>query len=212
MKVEIEGQKLDVIIKRTMTKRINMTIKEDRNIYITTNHLVRNKDILNFIEDHKKFIIKSLSLRNKQKEYQDSFYYLGKKYDIVYLNTKEIIIADTKIFINHNIDIDKWLKKEANRIFKEELDKIYSIFPITIPYPNLTIRNMKTRWGVCNVKTNRVTLNFSLIKRNIKYLDYVIVHELSHLVHANHSKDFWKLVSILVPDYKNLRKELNNYE
>ena len=75
MKVEIEGQKLDVIIKRTMTKRINMTIKEDRNIYITTNHLVRNKDILNFIEDHKKFIIKSLSLRNKQKEYQDSFYY-----------------------------------------------------------------------------------------------------------------------------------------
>ena len=71
---------------------------------------------------------------------------------------------------------------------------------------------MKTRWGVCNVKTNRVTLNFSLIKRNIKYLDYVIVHELSHLVHANHSKDFWKLVSILVPDYKNLRKELNNYE
>ena len=71
---------------------------------------------------------------------------------------------------------------------------------------------MKTRWGVCNVKTNRVTLNLELIKKDIKYLDYVIVHELSHLVYANHSKDFWNLVSVLVPNYKELRKELNNYE
>ena len=46
----------------------------------------------------------------------------------------------------------------------------------------------------------------------MKCLDYVIVHELSHLVYANHSKDFWNLVSVLVPNYKELRKELNNYE
>ena len=212
MKVLIEGQELDVIVKRTTTKRINMTIKEDMNIYITANHLVGNKDILKFIEDNEKFVIKSLNLRKKQKKYEDSFYFLGKKYDIVYLNTKEVILADTKIFISHDIDINKWLKKEANQIFKEQLDKIYNIFPVSIPYPSLTIRNMKTRWGVCNVKTHRVTLNFALIKRDIKYLDYVIVHELSHLVYANHSKNFWNLVSILVPDYKKLRKELNNYE
>ena len=97
-------------------------------------------------------------------------------------------------------------------IFKEELDKMYNIFPVSIPYPSLTIRLMKTRHGVCNVKTHRVTLNLNLIKRDIKYLDYVIVHELSHLVYANHSKDFWNLVSIINPDYKKLRKELNSYE
>ena len=71
---------------------------------------------------------------------------------------------------------------------------------------------MKTRWGVCNVKTKRVTLNLSLIKKEVKYLDYVIIHELSHLIHANHSKDFWNLVSLLEPNYKKLRKELNSYE
>ena len=63
---------------------------------------------------------------------------------------------------------------------------------------SLTIRKMKTRWGVCNYKTKRVTLNFNLIKKDIKYLDYVIVHELSHLLYPNHSKNFWKYVKIAV--------------
>ena len=67
---------------------------------------------------------------------------------------------------------------------------------------------MKTRWGVCNVKTKRVTLNLELIKRDIKYLDYVIIHELSHLLYPNHSKDFWKCVSDNMKDYKVVRKEL----
>ena len=69
---------------------------------------------------------------------------------------------------------------------------------------------MKTRWGVCNVKTHKVTLNLELIKKDKKYLDYVIVHELSHMLHANHSKEFWKCVEANCPDYKKLRKELNN--
>ena len=212
MKALINGEELEVVIKRKNNKRTYMSVKDDRSIYITTNYLTRNKDILNFIEEHENFIIKSLKLREKQKEYDKTFYYLGKKYDIVYLNSKDVIKTDSKIFINHDIDINKWLKKEACYIFKEELDKIYKMFPVSIPYPSLTIRSMKTRWGVCNVKTHRVTLNLNLIKKDIKYLDYVIVHELSHLIHPNHSKDFWNLVSILVPDYKTLRKELNSYE
>ena len=71
---------------------------------------------------------------------------------------------------------------------------------------------MKTRWGVCNVKTKRVTLNLELIKKDIKYLDYVIAHELSHLVYPNHSKNFWALVERVIPNYKILRKEMRSYE
>jgi predicted metal-dependent hydrolase len=74
------------------------------------------------------------------------------------------------------------------------------------------IRNMKTRWGVCNVKTHKVTLNLELIKKDLIYLDYVIVHELSHLLHANHSKAFWQCVEDNFKDYKKIRKELKEDE
>ena len=70
---------------------------------------------------------------------------------------------------------------------------------------------MTSRWGVCNVKSKTVTLNLELIKYDLKYLDYVIVHELSHLIYANHSKDFWNVVSKYVPNYKKIRKEMKDF-
>ena len=213
MKMEINGYEVNVIVtKKRNNKRTYLRVKEDMNIYISTNYFTREKDIIKFINDNKEFIIKNLNLRKKQKEYEDKFYYLGKKYDIIYLNTKDIIVGDNKIFVNKEFNLDKWLKNQALIIFKEELNKIYNIFPDKIPYPSLTIRNMKTRWGVCNVKTKRITLNLGLIKKDIKYLDYVIVHELSHLIHPNHSRYFWNLVSKMEPNYKKIRKELNSYE
>ena len=70
---------------------------------------------------------------------------------------------------------------------------------------------MTTRWGVCNIKLKTVTLNLELIKRDSKYLDYVIVHELSHLIHPNHSREFWNLVEENIGDYKKYRKEMKEF-
>ena len=69
---------------------------------------------------------------------------------------------------------------------------------------------MSTRWGVCNKKNKTITLNLELIKKDIKYLDYVIVHELCHFIHFDHSKEFWNLVSKYCPNYKQLRKEMRD--
>ena len=69
---------------------------------------------------------------------------------------------------------------------------------------------MKSKWGVCNVTKGIITLNLELIKLDLKYLDYVIIHELSHLIHPNHSPKFWSLVSKYIPDYKKYRKEMKN--
>ena len=69
---------------------------------------------------------------------------------------------------------------------------------------------MTTRWGVCNKKTKTITLNSELIKYSIDKLDYVIIHELSHFIHFNHSKEFWLLVSKYCPRYKEIRKELRD--
>ena len=69
---------------------------------------------------------------------------------------------------------------------------------------------MTSRWGVCNLKNKNVTLNLELSKYNTEALDYVIVHELSHFIYPNHSKDFWSLVGKYYPDYKKIRKNLKN--
>ena len=69
---------------------------------------------------------------------------------------------------------------------------------------------MKTRWGVCYRKSKTITLNTRLLEYDISCLDYVIIHELSHFIHPNHSKEFWKLVSKYCNNYKDMRKKLKD--
>ena len=88
------------------------------------------------------------------------------------------------------------------RIFSERLEYNYNLFDEDIPFPKLKIRSMKTRWGVCNKRDNSITLNSKLIRYSIHEIDYVIIHELSHFVHFDHSKEFWETVRMYMPDYK----------
>ena len=212
MKVEIDKHILEVFITKKRQKNTYIRVKEDLNIYVTTNYFTTKEDILKLIENNKTSISRMITRQEKKQQKEKEFTYLGKKYNLVLINSKEITLGLETILYNNLENLHKWLVKQANSIFLEELNKMYNIFPINIPYPSLTIRKMKTRWGVCNTKTKRVTLNLELIKKDLKYLDYVIVHELAHLVYPNHQYEFWSLVGQVIPNYKELRKELNNYE
>lgn len=212
MEIIIDNNIVNVYIDRKITnKNTYLRVKEDLNLYITTNTFINDKKIKEIIKDNMNSIVNMYNKQLFKKKLNDSFYYLGKKYDIVRINANKVSILDNKIFIPTNLDIDKWLKKEALRIFKERLDYWYKDFTYDIPYPSLTIRKMKTRWGVCNYKLKRVTLNFELIKKDIACLDYVINHELSHFIEMNHSSRFWKVVSENYPNYKEIRRILKNY-
>lgn len=140
-----------------------------------------------------------------------NFRYLGKTYDIIYTEYCDISFGKGKVFLSKDFDIDKWYKKEAKILFQDHLDKMYHSFSKKIPYPDLKIRKMTTRWGVCNTKTKTITLNLELMKREEKYLDYVIIHELSHLIHANHSPKFWNLVEENYPNYKEIKKQMKDF-
>lgn len=71
------------------------------------------------------------------------------------------------------------------------------------------IRSMKTRWGVCNVRTRQITLNLELVRRNPICLEYIVVHELAHLLIGNHSRDFYRLVEQHLPDWKTAKAALS---
>ena len=199
------------IIKKTTTKNTYIRVKEDFTILVTTDIFTTNKQIDKMINENINSIEKMIEKIKIKNTYNSNFFYLGKCYDVVYVNSKDISFGSEKVFIGKNIDVDKYLKKLAEPLFLERLDYWYNKFSRNIPYPSLTIRKMKSRWGVCNVRTKRVTLNLELIKKEPLCLDYVIVHELSHLIHADHSKKFWSLVEENYPEYKKARKLLKGY-
>lgn len=212
MKLQIDDKfyKLEIIKKRT-NRNTYIRVKDDLTILVTTNVFTTDKKIKQIIDENIKSIEKMIKRVELKNEYNSKFLYLGKEYDVIYTNSECIEFGETKVFVGKNIDLNKMLKKQAEELFKSRLDIAYSKFSKKIPYPSLTIRKMKSRWGVCNVKTHRVTLNLELIKKDISCLDYVIVHELSHLIYANHSKSFWSLVEENYPNYKKIRKQMKEY-
>ena len=212
MKININGNIHDVvIIKKRSNKNIYMRVKEDLNLYITSNIFTNDKKIEKIIEENIKSIEKMYDKQKSKISRSEEFYFLGDKYDIVRVNNNEIEIIGNKIFVGNTSNLDKWFKQKAEEIFLNKLDYYYSSFSKNIPPVTLRIRKMKSRWGVCNTKSKVITLNLELIKRDITFLDYVINHELAHLIHPNHSKDFWNLVGINYPNYKEIRKMMKKY-
>ena len=211
MIISLNNEKYNLIIdKKITTKNTYIRVKENLDIYVTCNTFTTDREVIKLINSNEKSILKMIEKRRKKIEKEESFYYLGKKYDLVYLNKSGITFGEEKVFVSNDFDLNKWYLKMANEIFKSELDKMYNSFIYDIPYPSLTIRKMKTRWGVCNTKNHNITLNRELYRYDIKCLDYVIVHELSHFIEPNHSSDFWIQVSKYCPNYKDIRKILND--
>ena len=102
------------------------------------------------------------------------------------------------------------MKDEIIRIFDERYVYVFNRFNENIKSPILKIRDMKTRWGVYNRLNHTITLNSRLIEFDIEKIDYVIIHELSHIIHFNHSKSFWNLVGKYCKNYKEIRKEMKD--
>ena len=80
---------------------------------------------------------------------------------------------------------------------------------LAVPEPSkITYRQMKSRWGSCNHRSRAITLNVELARFPVEALEYVVIHELAHLAHPNHSSDFWALVASVLPDLESRRRLL----
>lgn len=200
-----KSYKIEVI--RKNNKNTYLRVKDNK-IVITTSYLTTKSQINKLIQSNTNFINKVLD-KNISKEEDTSFKLFGKSYDIVY-GPFDTEIYNNKIYTKDEKTFNKYFTKHIYNIYSERLNYWYNLFEENIPIPNLKIRKMTSRWGVCNIKNHNVTLNLELSKYDIIALDYVIVHELSHFIHHNHSKDFWLLVGKYCPNYKEIRKMLKN--
>ncbi|MBQ8218970.1 MAG: M48 family metallopeptidase [Bacilli bacterium] len=208
MKIELDDKEYEVIIIKKNNRNTYIRIKDGK-IVVTTNYLTTKNSIMKLINDNKSDILKMIDRDNKRKDKDNEFYYFGKLYDIIY-GFNEIEFMDNKIYVKDEKTLYKYINNEIIKIYQDRLNYYYHLFEEDIPIPNLKIRKMTSRWGVCNIKNHNVTLNYNLSKYDICCLDYVIVHELSHFIHPNHSKDFWSLVEKYYPNYKKCRKMLKD--
>ena len=211
MNIKINNKIYNVEIIYKNNKNMYLIIKDDLKIVVTAPLKISEKKIQKFVESNidyiSKVIIQKEEVLAKKK---DKFQYLGKLYDICYINERKIFLGEEKALIGKNVNIDNWYKKNAIEVFENYYNFCFQNFKEAKYKPILKIRKMKGKWGVCNITNKTITLNLELIKLNPKYLIYVIYHELCHLKHPNHSKDFWTLVEKYVPNYKQIKKEMKN--
>ncbi len=210
MKYTIANKEYEVVIIKKNNKNTYIRVKEDLKIYVTTNIFSSKNYIKTLLDNNTESIKRMIEQQAKQIKKKEYFYYLGEKYEVFIDDVDGIKFLDDAIFVENEKYLNKWLNKKIKELFQERLDYNYNRYNEKIPYPKLKIRTMKTRWGVCNIRDNSVTLNSKLIEYDIEKLDYVIIHELSHFIHFNHSKAFWNQVSKYSPNYKQIRKELKD--
>ena len=211
MEYVIDNKVYEVVIIKKRNKNTYIRVKDDMKIYVTTNYLTSKRYIKNLLDENYNYLVKMINNMSKKNEKKDLFFYLGNSYDIIFVNDLKKVDVDSDNYVIYASDIkqlNRWYNKVIKDTFIERFTYIYNIFDEVNIMPSLKIRKMKSRWGVYNRVKHSVTLNSELIKYNIRCLDYVIVHELSHVIHFDHSKKFWSLVSKYCNNYKNIKKEL----
>ncbi|MBE6156061.1 MAG: M48 family metallopeptidase [Firmicutes bacterium] len=197
---------------------VKIIYKNNRNIYfrfdenavliVTCPKRTIDGEIVALIHKNANALIKMYEKALSKKEYDNEFWLLGKKYNVVFNpDLEEIQINGDFIYAKDQKMLDKYVANEIQRVFNEEITLCRQCFH-QLPEFTLKCRKMKTRWGVCNRKDKIITLNTELIKKDIDLLDYVIIHEMAHFYEGNHSKAFWDIVEKACPNYKEKRARL----
>ncbi len=104
--------------------------------------------------------------------------------------------------------LDRWYAEQAKRIFAERLNHCQKDFPEGPSCSGMIVRKMKSRWGSCS-SSGVVTLNSRLVEHALRVIDYVIIHELCHLVHFSHNANFYQLLTDKMPDWQAQRALLS---
>jgi predicted metal-dependent hydrolase len=149
----------------------------------------------------------------------ESFAYLGRNYrlKIIEAEIESVTICDEYLHININDKsdynkklklIDAWYKKQAEHHFLLIMDKYLKIVKKEVN--KISIKQMKTRWGSCNPKKAYINLNLELIKKHPSAIEYVILHEIAHLEHYNHDRNFYNYVASYMPDWQLRRSKLRD--
>jgi len=191
---------------RKNMRRMIIRVENKHEIRLSSSK-VSKKNILLFLQENKIWILKQHHNVKETCCLNSSFYYLNKIYTIKH-HDDEIVLIDDTIYLNPvkaKLQIDKFYKMQAKAYLPSRVK--YWSEKMNLTYNKLGFRLAKKRWGSCNSKRN-ISLNPYMMKLSYKMIDYIIVHELSHLIHLNHSKKFYSTIENYLPKYLKIEKEI----
>lgn len=153
----------------------------------------------------------------------ETHYYLGRQYRLKVIEEAdaEWVKLDRGRIVVRTVDksdtahirelVNGWYLRQARRVFRERVGLLLPRFArYELPEFELRIRELQARWGSCT-DSGTITLNLRLMQVAKPYIDYVIVHELCHLIEHNHSRRFYALLDRTMPDWRERRARLNRY-
>lgn len=188
-KIELNNFLVDVELQNKKNiKHCYLRVLSDNLIQIKANRYFTILDAKDLIYRKKDWLIENIQKQNSKKLNESEFLYFGEKK----------LLSDFLIK-----DLDKFYKEEIQKIIPSLVEKysnLMQLYPTKISY-----RKNRRTWGSCNFK-NELNFNILLAKYPIFIIEYIVIHELAHIKHKNHSKDFYFLVEKFSPNYKKIEK------
>lgn len=218
------------IRKSSRAKNISITVSMD-GVTVTAPGFISENEIIAFVEKKKKWISQKVSnyaeLKNcKPKETEfvsgESLKFQGDDFLLQVLEyegktTKAGLRGDRfVVHLNRSLPSDARREEIQDKLEKLYRDKAreavlerleYFKFKLGVEYKCIRIKDQKTRWGSCS-KNGNLNFNWKIVIAPSDIIDYIVVHELCHLLHMNHSKEFWEAVASQIPDYKDRKRWL----
>lgn len=159
--------------------------------------------------------------REAQREYvtRESHYFLGQRYLLKVIeqnsapnvvlkhNILELYVRTDASVKQREAILQKWYRQQLRELIPQYITNLEK--KINVKVAEICIRTMRTKWGTCNPKAKRIWLNTELAKKSIESIEYVIVHEMVHLLERNHNEVFIAHMNKLLPKWQYIREELN---
>lgn len=213
--------KPDAIIKSNR-RSLSITISQKGEVIVHAPKRLSLDRVMLFLNEKSSWIkekqemILSKNLAFKEVLDYEKFLFLGKKYLKYEMQgvkkielTQSCLLCPKGLTNNETLSkVARWYMRTAKNVLAERLEYLADL--MQLDYSAFKVSNSKNRWGSCDSK-NVIKINFRLVMLPHKIIDYVLIHELSHLVEFNHSKKFYKVIESIMPDYQKYRKELKEY-
>jgi predicted metal-dependent hydrolase len=161
-------------------------------------------------------------LRQPKSEYLsgESHYLFGKRYllNVFHANKQQyasirnktnidLYVRDFNSYENRQKVITEWYRSELKLIMPDLIHKWEKIIGVSVL--DWGVKRMKTKWGTCNINAKRIWLNLELVKKPVNLIEYVVVHEILHLIEKGHGKKFYELMTKYLPKWNSCKTELN---
>ncbi len=224
--IRLGGRDIPYLVKRSQQRRNIVLTVDERGLIVNVPWRITERRISRIMRNAQDWVLRKLAVwsaypsRNQSWTDGDIVRYLGRDLRL-HIGEHPTVAPPTLVDTDRlhvglaepgdpwavRVAVLKWYCRHATSNFNERIGVYAGLYGLATP--RLFLSGAKTRWGSCNVK-REVRLNWRLIQAPQATIDYVVAHELAHLVEMNHSRHFWNLVASVCPHHRQARAELDH--